>query len=68
MYRNDCYGHRPDVTGHISLKAEINLQWLAWTEAVSADGKRLDKVTKPLEINEAEPEPVLVSIRRERQQ
>ena len=43
-------------------------QWLAWIEAASEDGKPVDKVTKPLEIHEAEPEPVLVRVRSERRQ
>jgi 2',3'-cyclic-nucleotide 2'-phosphodiesterase (5'-nucleotidase family) len=43
-------------------------QWLAWTEAASEDGKALDEVTKPIEIHEAEREPVLVRVRSGRQQ
>jgi hypothetical protein len=43
-------------------------QWRAWIEAASEDGKPVDEVTKPLEIHEAEPEPVLVAVRKQRQQ
>jgi hypothetical protein len=50
------------------LVAWADEQWLAWTEAASEDGKPLDKVTMPLEIHEAEPEPVLVRVRSERKQ
>ena len=41
-------------------------QWLAWTEAASEDGQPLDQATKPLEIQEAEPEPLLVRVRSKR--
>jgi hypothetical protein len=50
------------------LVAWADEQWFAWTEAASEDGKPLDKVTKPLEIHEAQPEPVLARVRSERQQ
>jgi len=50
------------------LVAWADEQWLAWIEAASEDGKPVDKATKPLEINEAEPEPVLVRLRSQRQQ
>jgi hypothetical protein len=43
-------------------------QWRAWIEAASEDGKSVDEVTKPLEIHEAEPEPMLVPVRKKRQQ
>jgi hypothetical protein len=45
------------------LVAWADEQWLAWIEAASEDGKPVDKVTEPLEILEAEPEPVLVRVR-----
>jgi len=50
------------------LVAWADEQWLAWTEAALEDGKPLDKVTKPLEIDPAEPEPVLVRVRSKGQQ
>ena len=50
------------------LAAWADEQWLAWMEAASEDGKPVDRVTKPLEIHEGEPEPVLVRVRSERRQ
>jgi hypothetical protein len=50
------------------LVAWADEQWLAWIDAASEDGKPVDKATKPLEINEAEPEPVLVRLRSQCQQ
>jgi hypothetical protein len=50
------------------LVAWADEQWLAWIDAASEDGKPVDKATKPLEINEAEPEPLLVRLRSQCQQ
>ena len=50
------------------LVAWADEQWFAWTEAASEDGKPLDQATKPIEIHEVEPEPVLVRVRNKRQQ
>ena len=50
------------------LVAWADEQWFAWTEAASEDGKPLDQATKPIEIHEAEPEPVLVRVRNKRRQ
>lgn len=50
------------------LVAWADEQWLAWIEAASEDGKPVDKATEPLEIREAELEPVLVRLRSQRQQ
>jgi hypothetical protein len=50
------------------LVAWADEQWFAWTVAASEDGKPVDEVTKPLEIDHAEPEPVLVRVRNKSQQ
>ncbi|HEY6988868.1 MAG TPA: hypothetical protein VH369_10815 [Bryobacteraceae bacterium] len=52
--------------GCCQLVAWADEQWLAWMEAASEDGKPVDKVTKPLEIVEAEPEPVVIRVREGR--
>ena len=50
------------------LVAWADEQWRAWIGAASKGGKLVDGVRKPLELNEAELEPILVRVRKRRQQ
>ena len=50
------------------LIAWADEQWRAWIGAASQDGKLVDRARRPLELNEAESEPILVRVRKQRQQ